>query len=147
MTTYHILEHLAVAGISIAIEGDDKLVVSPASRLTDELRSMIREHKAGIIAALEAYEERAAIMEFDGLLDRKLAEQCAHGIVFCKDCVHHVPQPHITSRSGQPHATPSGCELGLIAPNSWPPIYSFTGWYCHNYAKTNSDSVRSVVQT
>ena len=147
MTTYHILEHLAVAGISIAIEGDDKLVVSPASRLTDELRSMIREHKAGIIAALEAYEERAAIMEFDGLLDRESAEQFARAIVFCKDCVHHLPQPDVIRQNGYAHAVPSGCELALIAPNSWPPIYSFTGWYCHNYAKTNSVSVRSVVQT
>ena len=83
----------------------------------------------------ETYEERAAIIEFDGLLDRKSAERCAHAIVFCRDCQHYIPQPEIIARSGYAHATPSGCKLGLTAPDSWPPIYSFTGWCCPSHAK------------
>ena len=104
MTEHHILEHLAVAGISIAIEGDNKLVVSPTSRLTDELRSMIREHKTGVIVALkadrtlvpkafiptswyplmaanEAFEERAAILEIDAGLTRDEAERQARMMI------------------------------------------------------------------
>ena len=82
-----------------------------------------------------SYEERAAIMQYDGLLDRESAEQCAHAIVFCKDCLHHIPQPDSVSRSGNTHATPSGCKLGLVTPDSWPPIYSFTGWGCPRHTK------------
>ena len=85
----------------------------------------------------EMYEERAAIMEFDGQLDRISAEKCAHAIVFCQDCTHHIPQPDIISRSGYAHATPSGCELGLITSDTWPPIYSFTGWFCSHYLKAS----------
>ena len=90
--------------------------------------------------AKEAFDERAAIMEFDGLLDRASVEKCARAIVFCKDCAHHIPQPDITSRSGNAHATPGGCKLDLITPDSWSPIYSFTGWCCSHYLKANSVS-------
>ena len=86
------------------------------------------------------FNERAAIIEFDGQLDRKSAELCAHAIVFCKDCQHHIPRPDSISRSGHAHATPSGCKLGLIAPDSWPPIYSFTGWCCSRYLAANGVS-------
>ena len=60
----------------------------------------------------ETFDERAAIIEFDGQLDRESAERCAHAIVFCKDCAHHISQPAIVSQSGYAHATPSGCKLG-----------------------------------
>ena len=52
----------------------------------------------------DTFDERAAIIEFDGLLDRESAERCAHAIVFCSDCQHHIPQPDVTSRSGFAHA-------------------------------------------
>ena len=85
MNEFVVLERLAEAGIFISIEGEGKLAAEPASSLTDELRSMIRANKAALLEMLakqEAYEERAAIMEFDGQLDRESAERCAHEIVF-----------------------------------------------------------------
>ena len=87
------------------------------------------------LGAKGAFEERAAIMEFDGQLDRESAERRAHEIVFCRDCVHHLPQPDAVSRTGAARPTPSGCKLGLVTPKSWPPIYSFTGWVCPSHAK------------
>ena len=128
-----VFERLAAAGISVAIEGENSLVVEPASSLTDELRSMIREHKSLLLDYLskrEAHEERAAIMEFDAHLDRPAAERAAHRLIFCRDCIHHLPSEDSVSRSGFRHAEPSGCRLSLITPNSWPPIYAFTGWCC-----------------
>ena len=132
-----------LAIINGALADDVKLALSPTGTIkaTGEGKavnrwiSMIREYKTGIIAVLEAYDERAAIIEFDGQLERKAAEQCAHAIVFCRDCQHHIPQPEIIARSGYAHATPSGCKLGIVAPDSWPPIYSFTGWCCPSHAK------------
>ena len=149
MTAHHIFEHLAVAGISIAIKGDDKLVASPASRLTDELRSMIRANKSELLtllAKMEDFTERSAIMEIDGGLERPAADIAAHAIVFCRDCVRHIPQPDTVSRSGFSHATPAGCELGLIRPQSRPPIYSFTGWCCHRYTKANGIAAMNALQ-
>ena len=39
----------------------------------------------------EAFEERAAIMEFDGGLNRKAAERNALTIVYCRSCEHWTP--------------------------------------------------------
>ena len=83
----------------------------------------------------EVYEERAAILQYDAHLDRPAAERASHHLVFCRDCVHHLPQPTVVSRSGFPHATPSGCKLGLITPDSWPPVYRFSGWCCSRHSK------------
>ena len=133
-----VLKRLAEAGIFISIEGEGNLAAEPASSLTDELRSMLRANKTALLEMLakqENYEERAAVMEFDGRLNRPAAEHAAHHLVFCRDCVHHIPQPDAVSRTGAARATPGGCALGLIAPDSWPPIYSFTGWCCPRHTK------------
>ena len=45
------LEKLVERGLSVAVDGD-ALVVSPASRLDDELRVFIRTHKPQILEAL-----------------------------------------------------------------------------------------------
>ena len=137
MSALEIIQRLAKDGISLCINSDG-LRAEPRANLTDEFRGLIRGGKASLLdylAKQEALSERAAIIEFDGLLDRKSAERCAHAIVFCRDCQHYIPQPDTVSRSGFSHATPSGCELGLIAPDSWPPIYSFTGWCCPSHTK------------
>ncbi len=86
----------------------DHLQVSPASLLTDPLRAAIREHKAGLLALVtvcpqpleitpetplttecsagcEAFEERAAIMEFDGGLPRAEAELAARDCLGCRN--------------------------------------------------------------
>ncbi len=69
MTAHGILELFAAARISIEIEGEGKLVVTPASLLTEALRHLIRDNKAALLEFLnkhEAFQERAGIIEFDG---------------------------------------------------------------------------------
>ena len=120
-----------IATVALANTADLKTVIATTSDISSNALAAGPSD-----LAKEAFDERAAIMEFDGQLDRESAEQCAHAIVFCKDCLHHIPQPDSISRRGNTHATPSGCDLGLITPESWPPIYSFTGWRCPRYSET-----------
>ena len=136
MTPLAIIKTALADGVTLALSPVGTIKATGKGNTVNRWIPMIRDHKIGIMAALEAYDERAAIIEFDGQLDRESAERCAHAIVFCKDCAHHISQPAIVSQSGYAHATPSGCKLGLIAPDSWPPIYSFTGWCCPHHTAT-----------
>jgi len=52
MTAFTILEHLGAAGLHVSLGDGDTLLVTPASRLDNDLRQLIRSHKASIIAAL-----------------------------------------------------------------------------------------------
>lgn len=77
------------------------LIVSPRDRITDEIRAYIRQHKADILAELQAealdenFQERAAILEYDAGLPRQEAEGSAFKMVFCSTCRHHrAPDPH-----------------------------------------------------
>lgn len=86
------LKEIKQAGLIISLAGD-QLKVDNAERLTDRLRSLIRTNKPALVKQLsktnaakanelqndirEQIEERAAIMEFDGGLSRKEAEQAA----------------------------------------------------------------------
>lgn len=51
MATQNVLEHLAAAGLTVALVGD-KLHVSPAGLLTDDLRCLIRDGRKSIVDAL-----------------------------------------------------------------------------------------------
>jgi protein-disulfide isomerase-like protein with CxxC motif len=75
---------LRAAGITLSLDGGN-LVATPKAAITDELRSLIRAHKADILAALaqeqaaaqdlrEAFEERAAVLQHDAGLPRADAE-------------------------------------------------------------------------
>ncbi|MDE2367538.1 MAG: hypothetical protein KGN16_01090 [Burkholderiales bacterium] len=81
-----LLHSLAGAGLSVSADGD-RLVIRPASKLTDTMRTALREAKAELLALLaggpddaEAFEERAAIFEFDGGVPRAEAEALALGV-------------------------------------------------------------------
>ena len=52
-------------------------VVMPASRVTPGDLSVLRTHKEALLALLELWEERAAIMQYDGRLPRAEAERLA----------------------------------------------------------------------
>jgi hypothetical protein len=87
-----ILQNLNLAGLSVSLEGDRVKVENPC-RLTDGLRDLIRSHKPDIVRLLskpraaqnselrpalrEQVEERAAIIEYDGVLPRAEAERQA----------------------------------------------------------------------
>jgi hypothetical protein len=77
------LDRFLAAGVRFeALDGDR---VRAIGDLTDDLRTLIRESKPAILAELrepvpfdpEAFEERAAIAEHDGGLDRPVAEALA----------------------------------------------------------------------
>lgn len=53
MSTFTIVEHLGAAGLHVSLGDGDTLLVTPASRLNDDLRRLIRDHKVSIIAALK----------------------------------------------------------------------------------------------
>lgn len=85
MGAREMLHELAAAGVEVAVVGD-KVRVQPAIRLTDQHRLALREAKteiisllsaAAILADLEAFEERAAILEFDAGMPRADAEVMA----------------------------------------------------------------------
>lgn len=50
------------------------LHVQPRERITDHIRAQIRNLKPALVDFLEAYEERAAIMEFDAGMSRAASE-------------------------------------------------------------------------
>lgn len=86
-----LLQHARTAGFTLE-SAANKLLVSPASMLSDELRTSLLACKPELLALLdteraadaEAFEERAAIMEFDGGLLRADAEAAARKCVDCK---------------------------------------------------------------
>jgi hypothetical protein len=91
VTATDLLSDLARRGFTLAPDGDG-IRVCPASRLTEDLREAVRQHKPELLALLrspppsldalpadwrDTWEERAAIMEYDGELPRERAEALA----------------------------------------------------------------------
>lgn len=92
MGAVDLLQHVRLAGFTLNV-ADGRLLVTPASMLTDKLRTALRACKPEVLALLaaereadrEAFDERAAIMEFEGGLSRADAETAARR---CVDCEH-----------------------------------------------------------
>lgn len=95
-----VLHTLIAAGLSVALTPDAGLRVTPAKALTDDLRHTIRTHKAVLVEYLqrdvasvpsdadrELIEERAAIMEYDGGMERTQAERLA--LLHTRYLLHH----------------------------------------------------------
>lgn len=108
------LNRLRRSGFALSVEGG-KLIVAPGSRLTDADRTFLRAHKPALMALLkdppaspapvidwEAFEERAAIMEYDGGLTREEAERKAlAGLVQTP-----APDPDASANLHRPDAPP-----------------------------------------
>ncbi len=84
MKTSDLLALLAANGLSL-LRVNDKIRATPADLLTNNLRQHIRKHKFALLVQLsgcadqiEAFEERAAIMEYDAGLPRTEAEYQAY---------------------------------------------------------------------
>ena len=88
MSARDLLHEMLAAGFTLDV-ADGRLLVTPASTLTPHQRDAIRMHRDALLGMLEAeqeaFEERAAIMEFDGGLSRVEAEASAR---LCTDCCH-----------------------------------------------------------
>lgn len=86
MGVEEILQSLINSGVRLSSNGKN-LRAEPREILTDSMRILIRTHKNDLHAYLsseanrEAFEERAAIMEFDGGLSRLAAEAAARAVI------------------------------------------------------------------
>ncbi len=81
MTPTILLGALRSRGVLLTVKGDTLTLDAPKGVLTDELHQDIRQHKAALLDLLEAWEERAAIAEYDGRLPREVAEALAWSVV------------------------------------------------------------------
>ena len=90
MQALQLLEAFTAAGLAVSLTPDYGLKVTPAKALTEDLRASIKTHKAVLVDYLlhsatnvpsqdeqELIEERAAIMEYDGGVERTQAERLA----------------------------------------------------------------------
>ena len=65
-------------GIRLALaDGGGLEIDAPQDALTPDLLERLKVHKGKLVASIERFEERAAIMEFDGGLRRHEAERLA----------------------------------------------------------------------
>jgi hypothetical protein len=72
-------------GIRLTLAGDGGLSIdAPQDALTPDLLDRLKAHKADVLDAIERFEERAAIMEFDAGLSRHEAERRARNKYFTK---------------------------------------------------------------
>jgi len=71
-----LLLDLARRGIRLEAHGE-RLRYFPRSAVTPDLLDRLKAHKGELLASIERFEERAAIMEFDGGLSRPEAERLA----------------------------------------------------------------------
>lgn len=110
------LEQVRALGVVLSGVGGKLRYEAPAGRLTPELRESLAAHKAAILDLLEA--ERVA----------------ARRIVHCRDCEHYIPSSPIYRASGAVWEMPGGCTQNRTSPDSKPPIYPCTGWYCDGWA-------------
>jgi hypothetical protein len=110
MLAANILDELRTAGVRLTPLDGGRLNASPKERLNDRLRGLIREHKPALLALLSNpatdLEERAAILEYDGVLPRAEAEQLA-----ARELASMAPPAEI--------AQPSACELEALRIESW----------------------------
>lgn len=51
--TLAVLEHIRSAGLDVGLTDDHRLKVTPASRLTPELRELVKAHRDDLLAYLE----------------------------------------------------------------------------------------------
>ncbi|NCC41246.1 MAG: hypothetical protein EOM21_17800 [Gammaproteobacteria bacterium] len=71
-----LIQKIKAHGLDIrAVDGN--LYIQPRDRITDHIRTQVQNLKPALLDFIEAYEERAAIMEFDGGISRQDAEAAA----------------------------------------------------------------------
>ena len=76
MTSLEVLSAVIQTGGRLTPNGNTITVEAPAP-LPQDILALVRRHKADLLDLLEAFEERAAIMEYDGHLARAEAEPLA----------------------------------------------------------------------
>lgn len=115
MSAAGVLERARALGILLSGSSGRLRYEAPAGRLTPELRKALATHRPAILDLLEA--ERLA----------------ARRIVQCRYCAHYIPSPPVHRTSGAVWGMPGGCARGRTSPETRPPIYPCTGWYCDGW--------------
>lgn len=90
MTAAELLTMLTAAGCRLIPEGEQLRVQDPQHALTDELRQAIRQHKQELLTLVELFEERAAIIEYDGRIPCAEAERLAWECLQARGVDHAV---------------------------------------------------------
>lgn len=72
-----LLRELRGLGVVLSIDADGRLAYDAPEPLGDALLSRLRAHRDGLLAAVEQFEERAAIVEHNAKLSRCDAERVA----------------------------------------------------------------------
>lgn len=86
-----LIRHLARAGLKLTADGE-RLIVTPAARLTDELRALIRDQKGELMRSLASASAPSAVagQGLAGDDDRITCTGCRHFRVVAKRCSNHV---------------------------------------------------------
>lgn len=65
-------------------------------------------------------------------------------VIFCRDCRHYLPSPALHRPHGEPLPMPGGCTQDRTSPDSWPPIYPFTGHLCAAWTDAQTQSNQTL---
>ena len=136
------LARLRQAGFVPGISPTGGLLIEPASRLTDAQRAYIRAHKVLLLAELraelapeplpplvpafdrDAFEERAAILEFEAGFSREEAERRALTLMSAQNLLKPTIQAAlsaITSKVAKPEIVCCGdCAYSILPPDTCP---------------------------
>ena len=126
MAVVRALRRMERAGFEIRVKGE-RLQVAPAENLTDADRTFLRAHKPALVALLEdppaspapvidweAFEERAAIMEYDGGLTREEAERKALAALgLTASPASPTPHPPASANLNRPSLAPPIADPNL----------------------------------
>jgi hypothetical protein len=76
LVLFRTLRHLGVR-LRLYPDGQHLHVSAPVGVLTEEMRAAMRQHKEALLTLVEAFEERAGMLEYDAGLAREDAEWLA----------------------------------------------------------------------
>lgn len=90
MTPAVLLATLHAAGVVLTLDGSALRYRAPKGIMTPDLLQQLAQHKAALLALVDAFEERAAIMEYDGHLPREDAERLAWACLRGEAQMQHI---------------------------------------------------------
>ena len=73
MSAAHVFDALHDAGLSVSLKSDGGLIVSPGSRLTPDLRELVKANKSALVDWLQAANDPAPELPADPNAWRELA--------------------------------------------------------------------------
>jgi hypothetical protein len=113
MTPKELIKHVRELGVELSPGEPGRLkCFAPPGVLSGQMRQALTEMKPEILDLLQA--ERIS----------------SRRIVTCRECENYISMPAMHRASWGALEMPGGCTEGRTSPDSRPPIFPFTGWYC-----------------